>query len=305
MLESLQSLIPLWLIFALLAVFGKSVYSYLQKVFLDTNTNNESPYRIGYISSIYGTLFVGPVGLWYVLVHDVTMSAGALAFLAGLGLFEVVALSVFMSSLAETDLGIASALKKLSPALVALLEPVLLGTDLDHRVVLAAFLTGIGAYTVLLNSKDVLAPFKRILDDRGVALALLATLFYALLAITSRVGATTFSPYVFGASVYTTMVVGFAVAHYQTAGRAAFLSTSRAAFTPRYVPLGFAAAFRSLTVWIAYSLTAATHVASITTLVVVIDIIAGGALLEEERIGQRLVGASLIVTGVVIITMLS
>lgn len=282
-------MLDLWVLLAILAVGGKTAFYSLQKHLLE----GESSLRLGYITSIYGLACVAPLAAWDIHQNGLTLSQTDFFLILGIGVIELISFAVYLKALDLTDLSIASPLKKTKPVGVALLEPVLLGTSLSLPVVGAAISAGVGGYAVLMNGTGLLAPLKR-LTSKGPFLALVAAFLSALLSIGSRFGNTATSTYVFGTVIFGVMAIGY-TAILTVNGT---LPSIREHFRREYMAVGSLGAFRSVTVWLAYSLAAATAVTTVTQLTIVIDVLVGGTLLKEENMRQRLVGAALILGGV-------
>lgn len=301
----------LWLVFALLAVVGKTGYYTIQKRLLD---GEKSPFdvgpvtiperffdidvtslELGYFASFYGFLIVAPVGLYTYLQNPPDVTWTAYAIVVGLGALELVGLWMYLHALSLCDMSIASPMKKMKPTFVAILEPIFLAVPFSGLLFAAATSTGVGGYVVLMKGKSLFAPFKR-LTNPGPALALGTAVIYAFLALGSRYGVTTLSTFIFGSIVFGVMTLGYRMILH-TKGQ---VVTTRDHVQAPFLLVGVVGAFRSVMVWAAYGLASATMVVIVTQLTILLDVWVGGKLLQEEDTLQRLLGAAMILGGVVI-----
>lgn len=289
-------MIDVWVIFALLGVLGKTAYYALQKRLLDDSV---SSIELGYISSFYGFLALAPIGGYMLVTNPPDVSWHVYAIVMGLGAVELVGLLMYLRALALCDLSLASPLKKMKPGLVALFEPIVLGTPFSLPLLAAATSTGIGGYVVLMKDSSLLAPFKR-LTEPGPALAFATAFVYAGLSLGSRFGASNLSPYIYGFIVFSVMFVGYTALMLHRDQ----MIPLKSHFSREYLAVGSTGVGRSLTVWIAYSLAAATMVSVVSQLTIILDVVVGGALLKEGNTKQRLAGAAMILAGVVAVMLI-
>lgn len=183
----------------------------------------------------------------------------------------------------------------MKPTFVALTEPLVLGTPIGAVLVGAATSTVAGGYVILSEGKRLLEPVERILRP-GPALALGAAGVYTVLSLGSRFGASRLSPFVYGFVVFSVMLGGYTALVYargELPSLADHVSRS-------YVAVGTVGAFRSVMIWIAYALATATAVSIVSQLTVLLDVLVGGTLLKEGDTKQRLLGAVMIVIGVLV-----
>lgn len=285
--------IPLWLVLALAAVVGKTAYYILQKRLLDEDT---SSIKLGYITSIYGVVLVAPVGLYQVLSNAVTLTTDTLAILIGLGVIELIGLIVYLEALAATEISIASPLKKSKPVLIGVIEPFLFGIVFNPILIIAASLTGVGGFVVLADDLN-LRSLKERLNSRGPKLAIAAALIYTVLSLGSRFGNAAVGPFVFGTVIFTVMLIGY----YLLLKRTGTTAPKKTLLSRDYLLVGLTGIGRSVFVWGAYALAAATVVTSVTQLTILLDVLIGGHLFSEGNLKQKAIGSVMILVGVLIV----
>lgn len=286
----------LWVLFALMSVMGKTAYFSIQKVLLD---GTDSAVELGYIASLYGFVLIAPLGFFSVYNSPPDVSMDVYIIIVGLGILEVLGLWMYLKALSLSDISIVSPMKKMKPMFVALLEPVVLGVSFVPLLIAAAASAGLGGYIVLIDKRNLLAPFKRVTEP-GPLLALGTALVYTVLSLGSRFGTTRISPYFYGVLIYGVMGIGF----WLLLKRRGNVPRIKEILSKKYAVIGFLAAFRSITVWIAFSLAAATMVTMVVQLTVITDVLVGGALLKEEDLKTRMAGAVMIFVGVIIAVIL-
>lgn len=280
--------IEFWIIFVLLSAIMKTFFYTFQKKLTEDFTALE----LSYASTLASLPFLIPPALVVIYLNGFSYSLSTSLIVVGIGLVNIAAYWVYMEALAATELGIASSLKRLNPAMVAVLEPLLLGIEFNPVIGLGCFLAGIGGYIVLLDDTGLLAPFRRF-GETGVKLGFLTAIAYAAASIGSRFGASNMSPFVFGMIIAVTMSIGFFFILRFRDEQPSFPSRRNLGI------LGFSNSFKNISIWIAYSLASATAVATISQITVILNILAGGYFLKEDNIKKKLLGGLLILVGII------
>jgi drug/metabolite transporter (DMT)-like permease len=175
------------------------------------------------------------------------------------------------------------------PVVAAVLEPVFVGgLGFEPRLLLAAGVTVVGAYTVSVERGNVLLPLTR-LRERGPLLALLTAV---LLGVASIIGhATTqqlpVSVYVFVLSA--TAATGLTAVGPSRPPRAGVLGLYGLAFTAN---LWFSI--------LALSLVVASRATVLFRLSLILNVLVGFVVFEERHILFRTLGSLVVIAGVVI-----
>jgi drug/metabolite transporter (DMT)-like permease len=286
--------IPIWLLLALLAVFGKTTYYILQKKLLDEDSASSS--ELGYVTAIYGLVLLSPFFFYKLFFEGLSISIVNVLIIACLGLLELFGLLVYLRALKETQISIASPIKKAKPVLISVIEPIILSISFSPVIVVASSLTGVGGFLVLaedLNWKSL----RERLSERGPKLAIGAMIIYALLSLGSRFGNSTVGPIVFGFIVFSVMTVGY----YGMLKRKSVSPPKSELISRDYVLVGITGVLRSVLVWGAYALASATVVSSVTQLTILLDVIIGGTLFNEGDLRKKIVGSVMILIGVLVV----
>lgn len=280
--------LDLWVAFVVASAVMKTFfYTYQKKL-----TEGFTALELSYSSTLASLPFLVPPALLVIYRNGFSYRLSTLLIIVGIGVVNIAAYWIYMEALAATDLGISSSLKRLNPALVALMEPVLLGTVFNPIIGVGCLLAGLGGYIVLLDSKDIFKPFRRF-GERGVKLGFLTAVAYAVASIGSRFGASNMSPFVFGMIISVTMSIGFFFILRFRDEKVDYPGMKSLGF------LGFSNGFKNLSIWIAYSMASATAVATVAQITVILNILAGGYFLKEDDTGRKLLGGFLILAGIV------
>lgn len=169
--------IELWIVAGLVAVVLKTAYQSMQKKLTSSFESIHLAQSAMLVSSIIFAAIViyqysGPPTLWEFL-----LSACSGLFLSG-GLWT------FNKSMETTDLSVASPLQQTIPVFATVLEPLVLSSQYNIQTILAALVTTLGAYIVVIEPENPLEPFRRI-TDRGPLLAVLTAFLLAINSILS------------------------------------------------------------------------------------------------------------------------
>jgi len=280
-----------WLAVALVAAGLNTAYQAFQKHL----TLDYDGLALSYITSVLGLLFMLPIGAWYVATVDLGLTPAVVGVIIVSGLANIAAIYAFLSALAIEDLSVVAPLRQSTPVLVALAEPWVLAVAFDPALVVAALAAAAGAYVLLAESP--LAPLRRF-GHRATLLALAAAALFAVASLAARFVTVRVPPLFYSFTVYLAMAVSFAAIRLYRSGGVPLRSLLRA----RLLALGALTATRTSVTYFAFSFPAASA-AGVTVALqtsVVLNVLIGGMLFREEHVGRRLLGAGLIVAGVVL-----
>lgn len=288
--------LDIWIFFAVIAVAFKSTYYLLQKKYLDDDV---SPYTTAYISSVYGSVLIAPLAVWDIVMKNIEITWALVGILIAFGIVESLYLLVYLFALNNLNLSIASPFKKSKPAVLAFVEPIILSTILSPLIAIAAIFTAFGGVLTVVGSSDSLDTYKKDITKIGLFFAVLTVILSTAMSLISRFGASQISPFVFGFGVSVTMmfVTRFLIYH-NNITRDSITVRSKNGFY-----LGFVGALRSISVWIAYSLAAATAVSTITQATLILDTLLAKYYLEEDITRVQTVGISIIFIATLVVIM--
>jgi drug/metabolite transporter (DMT)-like permease len=288
-----MNIIDLWVVFAILSVICKTWFYTLQKKYLDDNVN---PYTTAYISSLYGAIVTIPFALWDIIYNDVSVSLNLVFILILFGIAESIYFLVYLFALNNLNASIASPLKKSKPVFIGLFEPIILTANISLSLLLSALLTTLGGVLTVLGSNDSLNSYKNDLTKIGLIFAILSLFMGVTMSLISRYGASNISPFVFGAGVTIVMTITTRILLYRSEVKNMSIKVN----SKKGIMLGLLGAFRSVFVWLAYSLVVATAVSTLTQSTLIIDIILAKYYLKEDISRTQWAGIFIIFIGSII-----
>lgn len=184
-----------------------------------------------------------------------------------------------------------------TPAFIIVTGRILLGEKLSFAGILGIFLIVIGSYCLNLSHirDGFFAPFTAVFKEPGPRLMLLVSFIFSMTAVIGKIGILHSNPYFFGITYFVALTI---------------LMTSFAPFVPgvkirrvtespfKGLILGAANALMIFSHMLAISLIQAAYMVSIKRTSLLIGILYGAYWFKEEKIGERLFGASIMISGV-------
>jgi len=213
------------------------------------------------------------------------------------------AVILYMSALKASDLSLSLPMISFTPALLLLTGPLVLGELPPAAGIGGVGVIVLGAY--LLNLKDarigILEPFRSLAKERGPRLMLVVALLFSVTATTAKVTVQQSSPlwafatmYSFSAAIFNVYVWGrrkITVSELKQSWRAILL-------------IGALVAVAELGVAYGLSLALAVYVVSVKRLSILVGVVLGVAFLKERQGATRLLGAAVMIAGILLITLI-
>lgn len=283
----------LWILTVLVASFLRSAYYNAEKVL----TSEYDELELSYISVVLGLVFMTPVGLYGALKQPVNVGFFTLVATLLSGVANLAGFYLYLHVLGMEEISVAEPLKRLTPVIVAVTEPLILGTNFSFHILLGAVLAFLGAYVVLIDGKNFLEPFRRI-RDKGIYISLFLSVIYAVAALSDRYATTRISPYLFSFLIYAIMASGYLA---MTRYRGNEVASLDQMLEPRLLGLGLLTAVSSLLIFYTYSLAAASKVSVGLQSIIVFSILIGGVAFKEDNILRKLVGSIVIISGILLV----
>lgn len=285
-----MNIIELWLIFAIISVICKSWFWTIQKKYLDDDV---SPYTTAYISSVYGALITVPLAMWDITYNSVELTVFTIGILILFGIAESLYFLIYLFALNNLNASIASPLKKSKPVFIGIFEPILLSASIPLSLLGSALLTTIGGVLTIVGSNDSLDSYKNDLTKIGLLFAFLSLFMGVMMSLISRYGTSQISPFVFGAGVTIVMSIVTRILLYKSDVKKMSIGLK----SKKGVILGTVGGFRSVFVWLAYSLIVATAVSTVTQTTLILDVILAKYYLNEDISRTQWIGVFIIFIG--------
>lgn len=171
--------LELWIIVGIVAVLLKTSYQSMQKKLVSSFDSVHLAQSATLVSSVIFGMIVLYLSPAPPNVNEILLSSFSGLLLGG-------ALWAFNKSMETTDLSVASPLQQTIPVFVIVIEPLIL-SNLDYtlQAALAALVTTVGAYIVVIEPKSPLKPLREITNS-GPLLAVLTAVLLALNSIVSH-----------------------------------------------------------------------------------------------------------------------
>ncbi|MCX8057302.1 MAG: EamA family transporter [Ignavibacteria bacterium] len=277
--------------------FGVALFDSLKNVLAKHTLKNIDEYVVAWSNSFFSALFLIPILFFGLPEIKPNFFVGLIVS----GTLNIAALVFFMKSIKSGDLSNTVPLTTISPLLLLITSPIIVGEFPSFQGIMGMISIVIGAY--LLNfkkgEKDFFAPFRAIVKEKGPRYMLMVVLIWAVTANFDKIGVVNSSPlfYSFAVQLYIGILMLFWI-------------VPRFRKNPETINKNFKAlvgvgALSTLTIichMIAISLTIVPYVISIKRTNSILSVIFGRIFFKEGNLKERLLAAILMFIGVLLIT---
>lgn len=286
-----------------LATLGAAVIWSATGIIAKELMDHDSTIVYSFLYTALGLLFYTPVFLYFIGSAEIsvgTLTAGA--FIVS-GFANIFGITAYNYSIKIGELSRIIPFTKLNPVFTALIAAVLLGEKLTPARITGILLVTAGSY-VILEEKDTdwKQPFKSFLGEEAPKVAVLSALIFSVAAVMDRYAVQAFQP-----EIYTFMVYLF-----MTTGLSVYISGQRPELVGKIIPdlknhsykylvSGAGAALASYLIFFAFSKAPASRVIPVLQIQVLISVVAGAVLFEERNLRQKLIGATILIAGVILV----
>ena len=283
----------LWLMLA----FGAALFESLKDLFSKKGLQQIDPYIVAWAMPLYAMPFL----LATLPFIDVpTIEPRFWPALAGSGLLNVGAAVLFMKAIQRSDLSVTVPLVTFTPIFLLVTSPIMVGEFPRPLGLAGVVLIVLGSYALHLREwrHGVLAPFLALLADRGPQLMLVAAVLWSVTANFDKIAVQAASPRVYAVAVIAVVATALApIAIWRSQGRARIVFTRWRAL----LPVGFFVALTLSVQFTAISLALVAYVVAIKRLSTVLSVLWGHLVFGEHGVGERALGAAVMVVGVFLI----
>jgi uncharacterized membrane protein len=283
----------LWLIFALLT----AVFDSFKNVFSKISVKNINEYVAAWSLSFFALLLLVPA----LLITGIPVLGEQFWITVCLNSCLLAAASLlYMKALKAGDLSVTAPMVTFTPLFLLLTSPLILGEFPSIMGLVGIMLIVLGSYLLNLKEqkKHFLAPFKALVSDKGPRLMLAVAMIWSISSLIDKVGVVNSSPIFYAAAssamislIFLPFMIVFArkdMHHIVTSAKV-------------LVPIGLCSGLVLIFQMTAINLTLVSYVISIKRLSVILSVLWGFLLFREHGIRDRLLGASVMVAGVVLI----
>jgi len=285
----------LWFIFAFLTAFFEATKDVLSKKSL----KDIDEYVVAWSLPCFALPFLLPLLLfteipplgerfWLALVTGGTLYAFTLV--------------LYMKALKSSDLSITVPMLTFTPLFLLITSPLMVGEFPGIFGLIGIFLIVAGSYLLNINKKSqgYLAPFKALLKEKGPRLMLVVAFIWSITANIDKIGLQNSSPlfWVIAVDIYVALLMLPLCTFRRNRKTAQIRANWRALLT-----LGLFGGLTAVCQMTAISLTLVAYVISIKRTSAIGGVLFGYLIFKEKGIRARLVGAIVMVFGVLFITL--
>lgn len=218
------------------------------------------------------------------------------------GIFNVIATVIQMKALKSSDLSLTVPLLAFTPLFLLIMSPLILGEFPTPLGVVGVIFIVIGSYVLNIQRKNkgYLAPFKAMVEEHGPKLMLIAAFLLSITSSIDKIGVLNSSPLFWALSmhIFTTVTLGPVILGEFTE----HIKLTRTDVKILFL-VGFFSALAIVTQFIAISFILVPYVIAIKRTSVIMSVLFGYFIFKEKEIEERLIGAAIMILGVVLITL--
>jgi uncharacterized membrane protein len=284
-----------WLMFSLMAALTVST----QDAWMKKRFSHLTPYEM----SAYPLLYSLPLFLFTALFVSKPPLDSTFwwTFPACLPL-ESAAILIYMKSIKISPLSLTIPYLAFTPVFILVTGYVFLGEVPDSIGIIGVFVTVAGSY--ILNStsgkQPLLAPFKNVLNEKGSWQMLIVAMLYSLTSVLAKKAILHSSPIFFGVSFCLTFNMMMIIV------LLSMRKISLLSLLTRHSSQGFAVGalffLQIMAGNLAMSFTKVAYMISVKRMSILFSVLYGGILFSEEQLLKRLLGAAIMVSGAVLIS---
>lgn len=286
----------LWLLLAGLT----AIFESLKEVSSKHNLKNIDEYVVSWAIRIFALPFLLP--LLFFIEIPVLNESFWIALIFGSAL-NLVATIVYMKAIKSSDLSITIPMVTFTPLFLLLTSPLIIGEFTNIYGIIGIVLIVLGSYMLNIKQRKngYLAPFRALLSEPGPKLMLIVALIWSITSNIDKIGVGNSSPIFWVIAINVTLAtLMFPIMVYKSKNCKKILQKDYKIL----LPVGLFSALSLIFHMTAITLTLVAYVISIKRLNIVLSILFGHFLFKEENVKERLVGAVIMVVGVIIIGLL-
>lgn len=219
------------------------------------------------------------------------------------GSFNILASVLYMKAIKHADLSLTVPMVAFSPLFLLVTSPLIVGEFPDLFGFFGVICIVVGSYLLQVQkrSEGIFEPFKSLLRQKGPRYMLLVAFIWSVSANVDKVGVVNSSPTLWIVAMSMVVSIGlFPFAYKQLIGKQNDTKkTIKSVF-----PIGLVYSLVILNQMIAINLTLVSYVISIKRMSAVFAVFWGVLIFKEKGLKQRLLGVSIMIFGVILITIL-
>ena len=218
------------------------------------------------------------------------------------GSLNVIATILYMKAIKYSDLSIAVPMITFTPLFLLMTSPLILGEFPNLLGLIGVILIVLGSYTLNIKRRHegYFAPFKALLREKGPKLMLLVAFIWSITSNFDKIGVQNSSPifWPIGVNIFMTLAM-FPIMLYKSQGSLGQISTSYKSL----FPIGLFSALSLIFQMAAINLTLVAYVISVKRTSAIMSVLFGYFIFKEKGIKERLIGATIMIIGVLLIVL--
>jgi uncharacterized membrane protein len=284
----------IWLAFAILTAFFESLKEVLSKHSL----NQLDTYVVSWAAMMFTALFLLPV-LW--IVHLPPLGPHFGWALLGGGSLNLVAFTFYMRAIKASDLSLTVPLVTLTPLFLLVTSPLILHESASFADVIGIGLIVAGSYGLNLKarSQGYFAPMRALLREPGPRLMLAVAFIWSFTSTFDKVGVQNSSPIFWAFALFTFLALGMLpIVLYKSRPHLHQFGANLGILSAIGLCTAISVAFQMMAV----NLTLLTNVIAIKRTSALMSVYLGHVIFQEKGLQERLLGAAVMVAGVIVMT---
>lgn len=285
----------LWFIFS----FFTALFESLKDVFSKNSLKNIDEYIVSWSLRFFALPFLIPL-LFFIEIPSLENKFW-LALLVS-GFLNVIATIFYMKAIKHSDLSITVPMVMFTPLFLLLTSPLIVGEFPTFLGLIGVLLIVLGSYTLNIKQRHegYLVPFKALLKETGPKLMLLVAFIWSITSNFDKIGVQNSSPIFWAISVNIFIIlVMLPIMLYKSKRNVQNIRTNYKVL----FPIGLFSALTLIFQMTAISLTLVAYVISIKRTSVIMSVLFGYLIFKEKDIRERLVGAVIMIVGILFITL--
>jgi len=286
-----------WFIYAFVCALSLATADALSKKALDDNTD---PYIVAWVRTGYAAPFIAVI-IPFIDIPELDSVFFVITFLVVP--LDIIAVLLYIRAIKVSPLSLTLPFLSLTPIFLIGTSYIILGEKPDKSGFIGIILVVIGAYLLNVHtiSQGFLAPFRAIAKEKGSVLMIIVAFIFSIGVCLGKIAIQHSSPaffsviYIFLLSLFLFIIVSFKCKH--------FLSKSISRPVP-FVFIGMLIAIMIITHLKAISLIEVSYMVSVKRLSILFGVLYGIMFFKETNIKERLLGATVMVSGIIIIAVI-
>jgi len=285
----------LWLFFA----FFTALFESTKDIFSKKSLKNIDEYITSWSLRSFSLFFLLPL-LFFIKIP----ALGSQFWVALLvsGSLNVVATVLYMKAIKNSDLSITVPMVTFTPLFLLMTSPLIVGEFPSHLGLAGVLLIVLGSYTLNIKQRHegYLAPFRALFKEQGPRLMLLVAIIWSVSSNFDKIGVQNSAPifWVIATNIFMTLML-LPIMLLRSKNSFSQIASNYKAL----LPIGLFSALTLICQMTAISLALVAYVISVKRISVVLSVLLGWIIFKEKNIKERLVGAAIMVAGVILITL--